>query len=32
MLRTLLGLEPNGKKVHQSPHVPKSLGQLGLRY
>jgi glycogen debranching enzyme len=30
-LRTLLGLDANGGKVHRSPHVPESLGRIRLR-
>jgi glycogen debranching enzyme len=30
-IRTLLGLDANGGKVHRSPHVPESLGKIRLR-
>jgi glycogen debranching enzyme len=30
-IRTLLGLDANGGKVHRSPHIPTSLGRIRLR-
>ena len=30
-IRTLLGLDANGGKVHRSPHIPESLGKLRIR-
>ena len=30
-IRTLLGLDSNGGRVHRSPHIPESLGRIRLR-
>ena len=30
-IRTLLGLDANGGKVHRSPHIPAALGRIRLR-